>query len=104
MTLEQDVERRAELKERIELLTQEVTLIDERIREQGFGRFPVGEWDVNVQHNRRLDPALIEAKYPVTQYPQFYKPVISTDAIKEHIAPAQLEAFYVEGKARVVVK
>lgn len=103
-TIEELVERRVALKQDAEYIQGQLDLIDEAIRALGYGNHDAGAWTVQVQHNRRLDPRAIEAAYPVTQHPELYKPAVDTTAVKRHIAAIDLEDFYVESTARVVVK
>ncbi len=104
-TIEDYVARRVELKEQIERYEQEVQLIDERLREAfDFGNNDAGEWTVQVQHNRRLNTAAIEAAFPVAQFPHLYRPAVDTAAVKENLAPVVLDQYYSEGTAKILVK
>lgn len=104
MTLEQDVARRVELKETIDRLNQEVALIDDRLRQHDYGNYDAGDWTLQLQHSRTLNGGRFAEAYPVTKFPELYKAVPDTAAIKEHIAPVALDAFYDEGRPKVVVK
>lgn len=68
-----------------------------------FGTHPAGSLRVQIQHNRRLDPAKVQATYPVVSYPELYRPALDTAAVKRHIAPAELDTFYVEGAPKVII-
>ena len=57
-----------------------------------------------MQHNRRLNPGRFQQAFPVAQYPYLYKPAVDTTAIKEHLAPKALDAFYDEGRPVVRVR
>lgn len=52
----------------------------------------------------RIDNAKLANAYPVGQFPHLYKPAIDNAAIKEHIAPAELEQYKKYGEATVVIK
>lgn len=102
--LEQLTRERATITAQIDELTARKSAIDDLYREHlDFGTTPLAGLKVSIQHNRRLDPAKVMAAYPVTACPEIYKPTIDTTAIKKHIAPIDLEPFYVEGVAKVVV-
>jgi hypothetical protein len=103
-TLAEDVARRVALKERADHIAQEIALIDDRLRTHDFGNHDAGEYQLQVQHNRRLDAAAIEARFPVAQYPHLYKPAVNTAALKENFAPVELEKFYVEGAPKIMVR
>lgn len=96
--------RKVELKEQRARIDEELAVIDMQARSLGYGTHDAGEWSLAIQHNRTLDKERFMEKYPVAQFPDFYKPAVNTSAIKERIAPADLAAFYNEGDATVVVK
>lgn len=64
---------------------------------------PAGDYTVQVTRPRRLNEAAFTAAYPVAQHPQLYGPKVNLSAVKHHVAPNDLDAFYVEGKPVVKV-
>lgn len=104
-TIQEDLDRRAELKAQIETLDFEVKLIENRLRESfDYGSHPVGDYRVRIDHNRRMDTSAIESTHPVERFPHLYKAVINTAAVKDYFAPVDLEKFYVEGAPKLVVQ
>lgn len=68
------------------------------------GSHTVGPFKVTVKAgSRRLSTSRITAAYPVAQHPELYKPAIDTAAVKQHIAPVDLEAFQDAGAPTVQV-
>ena len=105
MTTEELVARRVHLKDQAERIADELKQIDEKLREAfKFGNNDAGDWTVQLSHNRQLDKARFMQRFPVAQYPHFYQPTVDTAAIKDFIAPRELEAFYNEGAAKIAVK
>lgn len=102
--LETDVARKIEIKDQMERLQQELDAIDDRLREQGYGEHEAGAWNVLVQHNRRLNAGRFKDAFPVARYPHLYSPSVNTAAIKEHLAPKDLEQYYDEGRPVVRVR
>jgi hypothetical protein len=103
-TFEELVERRVTLKADLEFTQAQLEQIDDEIRTRGVGTHEAGAWSVQVRPSRRLDAKAVEAAYPVAQNPELYKPAIDTAAIKDHIAPKDLDQFYVENRPSIVVK
>lgn len=68
------------------------------------GRNTVGDHTVTVTHPQRLNTTALEAAYPVTKYPHLYAAKLDTAAVKEHLAPADLQAFKTVGTPTVRVK
>jgi hypothetical protein len=58
---------------------------------------------VSIQHNRRRDDAAFMQAFPFEKFPELYKPTLDTAAIKNEIAPADLEPFTVESTPKVLV-
>ncbi|MFT4258021.1 hypothetical protein [Microbacterium sp.] len=104
MTIADLTARKVALAEQIDRLTQEKKQIDEKLAELGPGKHDAGEWTVTVSPNRRIDTARIEQRFPVAQYPHLYRPAVDTAALKEYMAPIELNAFYIEGQPRILVK
>lgn len=89
----------AETAEQIETRRKEIrTLLAHRYN---VGTHHLAGHQVVVTRPGRLDPAAIAAAFPVTANPHLYKPVVDLDAVKDAIAPADLEAFKKYG-AKVV--
>lgn len=103
-SIQEDVARRVEIEEQIARLKGEMDMINDRLRVQPYGNHDAGDWQLQIQHNRRLDAERISQRFPVAQYPHLYKPTIDTAAVKENFAPIELEKFYIEGAAKVVVR
>lgn len=103
-TFEELVERRVTLKQDLEYIQAELEQIDDEIRKKGVGTHDAGAWKVQVRANRRLDPKKIETAYPVAQHPELYRPAIDTESVKRHIAAIELEDFYTENRAAVVIR
>ena len=103
-TTEELVARRVQLDEQITRLQGEKDQINIELAKLAYGNHSAGDWTVNIQHNRRLDTARIEQRFPVAQYPHLYEPKVSTAAVQESYAPVELEQFYIEGRPKVLVK
>lgn len=108
MTLADLADRRAVLDEQIERLTQEKALVNEKIFEitqAEPGNYGAGDYTVQIKAGaKRLDEKKFAERFPVAQYPNYYKPVPDISAIKEYIAPVELERFQVQNKPSVGVK
>lgn len=104
VTDEQLIERRLALKADLEYIQAGIDEIDDHFRERGVGTHAAGRWSVQVRSSRRLDARAVEAAYPVAQHPELYKPAIDTTALKDHIAPVDLDQFYVDNRPSIVVK
>lgn len=103
-SIAEDAARRVYLEEQKDRIQQEIDQINDRLRTNDFGNHDAGDWTLTVRHNRRLDAKRLEQRYPVAQYPQYYKPTIDTSAIKQYLAPIELEQFQVEGAPTVVIR
>lgn len=88
-------------KSRLEAREKELKKI---LRDLGPGSHDIAGVTVSVQANRRIDPALFEDRYPVAQWPQFWKPGVNTAQVRKQLAPAEIEALSTEGEPRVVLK
>src|SRR5690606_14334322 len=84
------------INEQIEQLNERKALIVAEFRSLGKGNHNAVDWTVQVQPNRRLNAEAFEAAFPVAQHPEFYKPTINLAAVKERIAPAELDNWYSE--------
>ncbi|UOE45912.1 hypothetical protein [Agromyces larvae] len=104
METERLLNERAVLREQADRISQRLTLIDDALRALGHGSHAVGPWKVQVQTNRRLDTAALASQFPAESNPHLYKAALDTEAIKQHLAPAVLDAYYRDGAPRVVVK
>lgn len=104
MSIKEDVARRVSVVAQIERLTEEKAAIDERLRQEGLGVHDAGDWSVSISPNRRLDAERFTQRFPVAQYPSFYKPVPDLQAIKDSFAPVELDQWYAESTPIVKVK
>ena len=95
--LAKDLARRELLKEQEAAIKDELSLINARLATHGYGKHEVDGYTFTVQKNRRIDNARVEAAYPVLTFPQFYKPAVDLEALKQNLAPVELDAFYNEG-------
>lgn len=57
------------------------------------GTTTLGDHKITITVPHRISLPLIEAAYPVTRHPEFYRPALNLDAVKALIAPADLEQF-----------
>lgn len=102
--LEQLAMHRAKIAEEIKNLDDLRKEYDEKIAGlAGEGTTPAGDYKITVTRPRRLDAKKIEAAYPVTQHPTFYKRAVDTTAVKKAIAENDLEPFTTQGSATVRV-
>ena len=53
----------------------------------------LGDVTVNIRETRTLDPAKFEKAFPVAEHSVLYKLAIDTAAVKEHIAPKDLDRY-----------
>ena len=98
------LDRRAAIQEQIDTLKQELDLLTDQLREAyDYGSHTAGDYRVSIQHNKRLNTAAFEKTYPAVRFPHFYKPAVNTAAIKDYLAPVDLEKFYTEGAKKVLV-
>lgn len=101
------ISERAALRADIDQATARVADIDNEIREHHtYGTTEYAGLRVTVSRNRRLDAERFRAAYPVDKHPDYWKIAVTpnTDVIKEHVAPADLDAYYTEGQPKIVVK
>lgn len=96
--------RYTEINEQLERLEEEKSMIAEEFRSLGQGNHDAGDWTVVVQTNRRLSAERFERDFPVAAYPHLWRPAIDLAAVKENVAAVQLDAYYDEGKPRVIVR
>lgn len=47
---------------------------------------------VRVVQAHRIDVKAVAAKWPAEQHPELYRQAVDLDAVKRHVAPADLEA------------
>ena len=68
--------------------------------------YTAGDHSIQVTPNRAFDKDSFAARYPVSEATaHLYKAEPNLEAIREHLAPIDVEEFMTEaGKARVVVK
>jgi hypothetical protein len=72
-------------------------------------RLPDGTTDlagtkVIISTPHRLDSAALARAYPVTAYPHLYEPKISTKAVRDNVAPIELDKYTKAGQRQVTVK
>lgn len=53
---------------------------------------------------RRLDSKALERAYPVTAYPHLYAPALSTKAVRDNLAPVDLEQYTTAGARQVSIR
>lgn len=67
-----------------------------------------GDYEISVRRPaKRLDNRRLTAAFPFSQRPELYKAIIDTTLVREHVAPAELEAsdvYATPGTPSVVVK
>jgi hypothetical protein len=101
------IAERATLKADIDAATARVKDIDQQIRDHhDYGTYEYAGLRVGIERNRRLDVARFRDAYPVDKHPELWKVTVDPDtaAVREHIAPADLDPFYNEGAPKVVVR
>lgn len=103
-SIRDDVARLVTLKAQAERIDEEISLINERLRALDYGTHDAGDWSVQVSVNRRLDADRFTQRFPVAQYPTYYRAVPDTKAIQDNFAPVELDQWYVSGAPRVSVK
>lgn len=96
--------RLATVRGRIEdLQSEEAALIAQIVENTPMGKTEAGDWTVSISTSRRLDTKRLEERFPVTQYPHLFKPVISVPAVREHFSPIELKKYEVETSPSVKV-
>lgn len=96
--------RLATVRNRIEdLQSEEAALIAQIIENTPMGKTEAGDWVVSISTSRRLDTKRLEERFPVTQYPHLYRPVINTPAVRENFSPIELRQFETETSPSVKV-
>ncbi|WAC65158.1 hypothetical protein OVA14_07090 [Agrococcus sp. SL85] len=100
------VAERTQLKAIADDAATRIKQIDDQLRDLGYGSHPYAGVRVSIEHNRRLDADRFQRAYPPATHAALYKVTVAPDltAIKEQIAPADLDAFYNEGTPKVVVR
>jgi hypothetical protein len=88
----------------LEQLRDRQQAISDRLRALSFGTHRAGTALVCVQRNRRLSAENVQAAYPVARFPHLYKATLDLTALRKHVAVNDLDAFYVDGAPRVVVR
>ncbi|ALJ19560.1 hypothetical protein [Microbacterium sp. No. 7] len=98
------LDRRAAIREQIDVLNQELDLINDQLRESyDYGSHKEGDYVVSIQRNPRFNTAAFTKSFPVERYPQYYKPAVDTAALKDYFAPVDLKKWQIEGAKKVVV-
>lgn len=108
MTLADLANRRVELDEEIDRLSQEKALVNAKlfeITQETPGNYAAGEFTVQVKAGaKRLNEKVFTERFSVARYPQFYAPKVDINAIREYMAPIELERFMTQNKPSVGVK
>jgi hypothetical protein len=68
------------------------------------GTTPLGDRKVIITAPSRLDSAALGRAYPVTMYPHLYEPKLSTSAVRDNIAPVELDKYTKTGSRQITVK
>ncbi len=70
----------------------------------GEGKHAAGTFRINIKPGSKvLDSKKLTAAFPVTQFPHLYKGVIDTAAVKQHVAPADLDQYKRQNQPSVEV-
>jgi hypothetical protein len=69
-----------------------------------YGTHPAGAMTVAVQHNRRPDTKRLEAEYPQRDFPLLYKSSLDMTGVRKFLPPVVVDAYQIEGPAKVIVK
>lgn len=102
--LEQLVNERATLTGQRDTIVERIAELDAIIAGQlDKGTHQVGDHKVTVTIPERVDPKKIEAAFPVIERPEFYKPALNLDAVKENLSPAALAEFKTAGRPQIRV-
>jgi hypothetical protein len=88
----------------LERLRDRQQAIADRLRSFSFGTHKAGSASVCVQRNSRLSAENVQAAYPVARFPHLYKATLDLAALRTHVTANDLDAFYVDGAPRVVVR
>lgn len=105
MTTEELVARRVHINEQIDRLKMELDQINDKLREEfEYGKHEIADWTVSIGRNPQFQKDLFEQRFPVAQYPHFYKATPDTAALKKNFAPMDLEKFYAEGVKKVTIR
>lgn len=107
-TLADLADRRAVLADEIERLSQEKAMVNAeifRLTQETPGNYAAGEYTVQIKAGaKRLDEKKFTERFSVAQYPQFYSPKPDINAIREYMAPIELEKFQVQNKPSINVR
>lgn len=103
---DQLVAERTRLKATADDAAQRIKQIDDQLRDLGYGTHQYAGVRVSIERNRRLDVARFRDAYPVDKHPELWKVTVDPDtaAVREHIAPADLDPFYNESTPKVVIR
>jgi hypothetical protein len=86
--------------------------IDERLdgikaelRKLEPGTHEIAGIKVNIIPNRRIDPKLVAAKYPIVAHPMLYKAAPDIAALRRHLSPIAVDELMTEvGQPKVTVQ
>lgn len=104
-TIHEDLVREyAALRDDLERITARKKEIEKALRDLDYGSHDIAGVTIQIQHNRRLDPALLEDRYPVAKFPHFYRPSVNTAQVRKQLAPAEIDELSKEGDKKVLLK
>ena len=78
--------------------------IKKYLRALDLGTHQIAGLKVTVARSARLDAAQAAELYPAEDYPELYKLVLDTAALKRTVTPATYEALQTQGDPRVTIK
>lgn len=78
--------------------------IKDELRDLPLGKHELANLTVQLTSNNRLDKRAFEDRYPVTDFPDFYKRDVNTAAIKKALSPREIEELSTPGTPRLTIK
>ena len=93
------VAERTRLKAAADDAMQRVKQIDDQLRDLGYGTHQYAGVKVTISPHRRLNAGRFRDAFPVDKHPELWKVSVDPDttAIRNAIAPDELDAYYDEG-------
>jgi hypothetical protein len=105
MDHETTVKEYLRLREQREQLDQQMDLLKTELRALGEGSHPIAGVTVSITPNRRIDPKLMAAQFPIAQHPELWKASPDTTAIRKHLAPIRVEQLMTSaGELKIVIR
>lgn len=103
-----DIERLAHewahLQAQIEPICDRIDEINQELRDNlDAGKHAAGNLTVEIRQGSRFDKTAFTKAHPVTEHPDWYEAVPKLAAIKNALAPAELDSYYVPNKPSVVI-